>query len=217
MALAAAVWLAGCTRSGPVPAGPTPQRTPLAATGRGDDLPTGRSLARRGQAAYRVLCVECHGADGRGDGPAAKLLDPPPRDFRDPVYGRQQRPDWYRHAIAHGVTGTAMPGWDDRLDADTTWDTAFYVWSWSIPVAQSARGRDLYGQRCQSCHGVAGRSEPTARLDAPARVRLSLDAAAAQLTQVHGDLTADLTPADRTALAAHMATFLFEALPAANP
>ena len=28
-------------------------------------------------------CVVCHGAAGRGDGPRARALDPPPRDFRD--------------------------------------------------------------------------------------------------------------------------------------
>jgi high-affinity iron transporter len=28
-------------------------------------------------------CGTCHGASGHGDGPVAKTLDPPPRDFRD--------------------------------------------------------------------------------------------------------------------------------------
>ena len=28
-------------------------------------------------------CVVCHGAAGRGDGPRARALDPPPRDFSD--------------------------------------------------------------------------------------------------------------------------------------
>jgi high-affinity iron transporter len=28
-------------------------------------------------------CASCHGAGGHGDGPVAKTLAPPPRDFRD--------------------------------------------------------------------------------------------------------------------------------------
>jgi len=28
-------------------------------------------------------CASCHGASGHGDGPVAKTLVPPPRDFRD--------------------------------------------------------------------------------------------------------------------------------------
>jgi len=28
-------------------------------------------------------CASCHGANGHGDGPVAKTLVPPPRDFRD--------------------------------------------------------------------------------------------------------------------------------------
>ncbi|HWK11575.1 MAG TPA: cytochrome c [Vicinamibacterales bacterium] len=34
-------------------------------------------------------CAVCHGADGRGDGPAAKRLDTPPRDLTDARLYRQ--------------------------------------------------------------------------------------------------------------------------------
>jgi high-affinity iron transporter len=38
----------------------------------------------RGQALYAANgCGTCHGLEGRGDGPVAKTLNPPPRDFRD--------------------------------------------------------------------------------------------------------------------------------------
>ncbi len=30
---------------------------------------------------YTKNCVSCHGAAGKGDGPAAKMLKPPPGDF----------------------------------------------------------------------------------------------------------------------------------------
>ncbi|MCX5737556.1 MAG: cytochrome c, partial [Proteobacteria bacterium] len=34
-----------------------------------------------GRAHYAATCAPCHGAQGLGDGPAGKALDPPPRNF----------------------------------------------------------------------------------------------------------------------------------------
>ncbi len=35
----------------------------------------------RGQKIYRFKCAKCHGSAGKGDGPMAKLLKPPPANF----------------------------------------------------------------------------------------------------------------------------------------
>lgn len=35
----------------------------------------------RGAALYQTHCASCHGAQGRGDGPAATSLSPPPADL----------------------------------------------------------------------------------------------------------------------------------------
>ncbi len=46
-----------------------------------------RALSAQGTAGpgvYRVKCVMCHGAQGRGDGPMAGSLNPRPTDFSDP-------------------------------------------------------------------------------------------------------------------------------------
>src|SRR5690606_4649488 len=37
----------------------------------------------RGKALYAQHCAACHGADGKGDGPAAKGLEPAPSNFHD--------------------------------------------------------------------------------------------------------------------------------------
>jgi mono/diheme cytochrome c family protein len=37
--------------------------------------------AEDGKALFDKSCMSCHGAGGKGDGPAAKMLKPPPGDF----------------------------------------------------------------------------------------------------------------------------------------
>jgi mono/diheme cytochrome c family protein len=84
---------------------------PLSNTyGQGND--TGRAL-------YEEKCVICHGAKGKGDGPAAAALSPPPKDFNSPEFWKQKNVDQLiADQVEHGKG--AMPAFslsDDEIKA----------------------------------------------------------------------------------------------------
>jgi high-affinity iron transporter len=44
------------------------------------------ALLEEGRTLYKTNCAACHGETGKGDGPAAGVLKPPPRDHTDAAY-----------------------------------------------------------------------------------------------------------------------------------
>lgn len=44
------------------------------------------AMLAEGEKIYKANCVACHGMTGKGDGPAAGVLKPPPRDHTDRAY-----------------------------------------------------------------------------------------------------------------------------------
>jgi mono/diheme cytochrome c family protein len=89
-------------------------------------------LLALGRRLYDKQCAACHGTSGRGDGEAAYLLYPKPRDL---VAGAHRLvstwervptdEDLYR-TISRGMPGSAMPAWS-HLSEEERWGLVHYV------------------------------------------------------------------------------------------
>lgn len=149
-----------------------------------DKLARGKAVAEderlaRGQASYTTYCSGCHGPNGDGEGPAARFLDPKPRDFRKgkvkfagvPAGEMPTDADLYR-TITKGLHGTSMPSWyllpkaevDDIVEYIKTFTpnrkppgsvVAIPADPWvKSPEKGIAEGEKLYHglAACMSCH-----------------------------------------------------------------
>jgi len=89
---------------------------------------------------YRDNCVSCHGAEGKGDGPAGKGLDPAPADFADAVRIAQRSAYGLYNTITLGVAGTGMAAYRQLTD-DDRWALAFFVSQFAVTPQQLAGGQ----------------------------------------------------------------------------
>jgi mono/diheme cytochrome c family protein len=90
------------------------------------------SLVALGKKTFEKECVACHSASGNGEGDAAYLLYPRPRDFTSGQFriistwdGVPTDEDLFR-TISRGMPGSAMPSWA-HLPEDTRWGLVHYV------------------------------------------------------------------------------------------
>ena len=148
----------------------------LAASPRDDQSKTAMDKA------YMAKCGQCHGEKGKGDGSAAALLDPRPRDFTSGKYkfrstesGSIPTDEDLAATIQNGLHGTAMPDWKPFLKGDTLKAVVVYIKAFSprfakekpkpikvgTPVPSSAgsiaEGKRVYEKlQCGKCHGFDG-------------------------------------------------------------
>jgi mono/diheme cytochrome c family protein len=79
-----------------------------------------------GKALYEKHCMACHGPQGKGDGPAGKMLKPPAADFTSAESKKRSEAD-LRQLVEKGKPGTAMGPWKPQLsDADVN-DVLVYL------------------------------------------------------------------------------------------
>jgi len=96
------------------------------------DLATGAKL-------YTQNCASCHGAEGRGDGPVAKGLEPAPSNFHDLERMAQRSAYGLYNTITLGVEGTSMASFK-QLSEQERWALAFYVATIGVPKERIAEG-----------------------------------------------------------------------------
>jgi len=112
-------------------------------------------LLGRGRDVYRsAKCWECHGEQGRGDGPSAEQLrddfDFPirPTDFTRGQFKAGAAPADIFRAMTVGLDGTPMPSFADSLSDEERWALAYYVLSlsaWTDPL--TGQRLDVAGRR----------------------------------------------------------------------
>ena len=89
-------------------------------------------LLSRGTTLFTKSCAPCHGIQGDGQGPMAKVLDPPAQDFTRPVqeWGVSAgEPRKLFEILKNGIPGTAMPGFD--MPEEDIWALVFTIMEFS--------------------------------------------------------------------------------------
>jgi mono/diheme cytochrome c family protein len=86
--------------------------------------PSSEAIAR-GRATFRANCVTCHGARGRGDGPAGVVLDPKPADLV--LHVPQHSDGELYYMITRGFPASAMPAWRSKLSDEERWELVHYL------------------------------------------------------------------------------------------
>jgi len=80
---------------------------------------------------YDTFCVKCHGADGKGDGPAAATLSTKPRDFNDCARMCKISDDTLFNVIKNGGASAGlskdMAAWGSGFEDGEMHDLVAYV------------------------------------------------------------------------------------------
>ncbi len=80
----------------------------------------------RGRVVYDQYCAACHGATGRGDGPASLTLSPRPASLISAGTSAKSDKELLL-VIAEGKPRTAMRGWNGTLTIEEQRDVLAYV------------------------------------------------------------------------------------------
>lgn len=91
------------------------------------------AAAKKGREHYNKACVSCHGASGKGDGPASPDLTDSdnnpirPADFtKNFIKSGKTAQDIFR-ALSTGLDGSPMPGFADLFKENERWELTAYI------------------------------------------------------------------------------------------
>jgi len=94
-------------------------------------LASGAGDVAKGKAKYQELCAVCHGASGKGDGPAAAGLQTKPRNHTDAAYMNKLKDQQVFDFIKKGGQAMGksplMPAWSGQLSDEQIREVVAYI------------------------------------------------------------------------------------------
>jgi mono/diheme cytochrome c family protein len=99
-------------------------KAPPRASKKENPIPADEKSIARGKALYTEHCLSCHGATGKGDGPAAKDLPKKCGDLSNPKMWEQTDGDFF-WKITEGKP--PMTGYEKLLDKNDRWHVINYM------------------------------------------------------------------------------------------
>ena len=144
--------------------------------------------AEAGRGIFRIYCAPCHGLTAQGGrGP----------DLTLGVYNAGERDSDLHGVILHGVTGSEMAGYADRLGADNIWKVVTYIRSAARKDGSAAKGDAANGEKlfwgkgqCGRCHAVGVKGGTFG----PELTIIGRKRSAKYLTESVVDVDRDITP-----------------------
>lgn len=91
----------------------------------GKQNPYGAEMAPEGDTFFQANCQMCHGAQGRGDGPAGASLVPKPKNLA--AFQNSVGDDYLFWRISEGKPGTFMLAWKGSLTEDQIWKIVSFI------------------------------------------------------------------------------------------
>ncbi|MGE5219185.1 MAG: c-type cytochrome [Chloroflexota bacterium] len=98
---------------------------------------------KAGKVKYDANCVGCHGASGKGDGPAAAALNPKPQDHTNGKVMNALSDKYLFDIIKDGGAAMKkapfMPASNKKLTDQEIWDVVAYIRSLASPPYKPAK------------------------------------------------------------------------------
>ncbi len=88
-----------------------------------EEVPLDLKAAKRGKVVFQKHCVECHGKEGRGNGPSAHKYFEKPVDLG--ILAKQV-PN-FRFFVSLSENGGSMPGWRKKFTREELDDLTHYL------------------------------------------------------------------------------------------
>ena len=197
----------------PVVNQPTQQAAPPA-SGIVDIAPLLPPDENSGELIYEDECIHCHGATGMGDGDKAASLPAAPPPVGSLPYSRTVSPTRWFQVITQGRIEKLMPGYNLSLSDRQRWDTVAYLLTFGTSPDRNSRGKEVYQNNCQTCHGVdaSGTENGISEMTTTMMYQRSLDDLVSVILNGKGTMRpvdAGLTDTDRVNTALYLRSLVF--------